>query len=78
MTPLIVLLTSCLPAIWVLNSLPMSSIFAFAAIFLALSVRFLKMIWKKMGKGENCGKLIGKMRSLLFYQLLVAVRWSSP
>lgn len=43
-TPLIVLLTSCLPAICVLNNLPISSIFAFAAIFLALSVRFLNMI----------------------------------
>ena len=46
-TPLIVLLTSCLPAIWVLNNLPISSIFALAAIFLALSVRFLKMICKQ-------------------------------
>lgn len=46
MTEVSVLFTSCFEAMWDLKSRPMSSILALAAMFLALSVRFLKMIWK--------------------------------
>lgn len=43
-TPLSAFFTSGLPAMWFLNSFDMSSIVAFAAKFLALSVRFLNII----------------------------------
>lgn len=53
MTPLRALLTSCFPATLFLNSLDMSSIFALAAKFLALSVKFFRIIcwiWNRVHK----------------------------